>query len=204
VPNRADPRRRIRRCHPGCVGETDARGTVIMIAHRLSSVRSFDRIVVLQAGQVVQDGPPEQLMRQDGVYRTLIEREMRLLTRQVALSIPVGRSRFQGPDGMPHPRQASGAVCAREYRPFPPAPTLRRIFFKGISHLSPRSTPYLTAAGLVSLCRRNLHQHPLFAWWMGQPGRPRHEGRTCDYHSRKRDDVRRQYWRISRKRPVVQ
>jgi ABC-type multidrug transport system fused ATPase/permease subunit len=39
---------------------------------------------VLEAGQVVQDGPPEQLMRQDGVYRTLIEREMRLLTRQVA------------------------------------------------------------------------------------------------------------------------
>jgi ATP-binding cassette, subfamily B, bacterial len=58
--------------------------TVIMIAHRLSSVRNFDRIVVLEAGQVVQDGPPEQLMRQDGVYRALIEREMRLLTRQVA------------------------------------------------------------------------------------------------------------------------
>jgi ATP-binding cassette subfamily B protein len=57
--------------------------TVIMIAHRLSSVRNFDRIVVLEAGQVVQDGPPEQLMREDGVYRTLIEREMRLLTRQV-------------------------------------------------------------------------------------------------------------------------
>jgi ATP-binding cassette subfamily B protein len=58
--------------------------SVIMIAHRLSSVRNFDRIVVLEAGQVVQDGPPEQLMREDGVYRTLIEREMRLLTRQVA------------------------------------------------------------------------------------------------------------------------
>jgi ATP-binding cassette, subfamily B, bacterial len=58
--------------------------TVIMIAHRLSSVRNFDRIVVLEAGQIVQDGPPEQLMRQDGVYRALIEREMRLLTRQVA------------------------------------------------------------------------------------------------------------------------
>jgi ATP-binding cassette, subfamily B, bacterial len=55
-----------------------------MIAHRLSSVRNFDRIVVLEAGQIVQDGPPEQLMRQDGVYRALIEREMRLLTRQVA------------------------------------------------------------------------------------------------------------------------
>jgi ATP-binding cassette, subfamily B, bacterial len=58
--------------------------TVIMIAHRLSSARNFDRIVVLEAGQIVQDGRPEQLMRQDGIYRALIEREMRLLTRQVA------------------------------------------------------------------------------------------------------------------------
>jgi ATP-binding cassette, subfamily B, bacterial len=47
-------------------------------------VRNFDRIVVLEAGQVAEDGPPEQLMRQDGVYRALIERELRLLTRQVA------------------------------------------------------------------------------------------------------------------------
>ena len=58
--------------------------TTIMIAHRLSSVRNFDRIVVLEAGRIVQDGPPEQLMRQDGVYRALIEREMRILTRRVA------------------------------------------------------------------------------------------------------------------------
>jgi ABC-type multidrug transport system fused ATPase/permease subunit len=39
---------------------------------------------VLEAGRIVQDGPPDQLMRQDGIYRALIEREMRLLTRRVA------------------------------------------------------------------------------------------------------------------------
>ena len=32
--------------------------TVIAIAHRLSTLRSFDRILVLQAGRIVQDGPP--------------------------------------------------------------------------------------------------------------------------------------------------
>jgi len=50
--------------------------TVIAIAHRLSTLRSFDRIVVLQAGQVVQDGPPDVLVGRDGVYRELIRREV--------------------------------------------------------------------------------------------------------------------------------
>src|SRR6516165_10645700 len=50
--------------------------TVITIAHRLSTVRNLDRIIVLQAGQIVQDGPPDQLMRREGIYRSLIQREM--------------------------------------------------------------------------------------------------------------------------------
>ncbi len=58
--------------------------TVITIAHRLSTVRNLDRILVLQAGQVVQDGAPGQLMRHDGIYRNLVQREMRNLAKQVA------------------------------------------------------------------------------------------------------------------------
>jgi len=50
--------------------------TVIAIAHRLSTVRNFDRIVVLQAGRVMQDGPPDLLVRHDGLYRQLVQREM--------------------------------------------------------------------------------------------------------------------------------
>jgi ATP-binding cassette subfamily B protein len=50
--------------------------TVIAIAHRLSSVRSFDRILVLERGRLVQDGPPEALIRNDGVYRRLVEDEI--------------------------------------------------------------------------------------------------------------------------------
>ncbi len=58
--------------------------TVIAIAHRLSTVRNFDRIVVLQAGQVIQDGPPDMLMRHEGAYRNLVQREMSRLAKQAA------------------------------------------------------------------------------------------------------------------------
>jgi ATP-binding cassette subfamily B protein len=50
--------------------------TVLAIAHRLSTLRGFDRILVLQSGRIVEDGPPDQLMRSAGAYRRLIEREV--------------------------------------------------------------------------------------------------------------------------------
>lgn len=55
--------------------------TVVAIAHRLSTLRNFDRIVVLREGRVLQDGPPDLLMRQDGPYRSLVEREVSRLAR---------------------------------------------------------------------------------------------------------------------------
>jgi ATP-binding cassette subfamily B protein len=58
--------------------------TVIAIAHRLSTLRSFDRIVVLHDGYVDQDGPPDKLMRREGPYRQLLLREMNRLTQQAA------------------------------------------------------------------------------------------------------------------------
>jgi ATP-binding cassette subfamily B protein len=58
--------------------------TVIAIAHRLSTLRHFDRVIVLQAGQVVQDGPPDLLARRNGLYRNLVQREMSRLAQQAA------------------------------------------------------------------------------------------------------------------------
>jgi ATP-binding cassette subfamily B protein len=58
--------------------------TVIAIAHRLSTVRSFDRVVVMQLGKVVQDGPPDHLVLRDGLYRELVQREMDRLNRRAA------------------------------------------------------------------------------------------------------------------------
>lgn len=58
--------------------------TVIAIAHRLSTLRSFDRIVVLGAGRVIQDGPPDDLLRKPGPYRTLVDGELARLAREAA------------------------------------------------------------------------------------------------------------------------
>jgi subfamily B ATP-binding cassette protein HlyB/CyaB len=46
--------------------------TVIIIAHRLSAVRHANRILVMERGQIVEQGPHEQLLRKpDGVYAHL-------------------------------------------------------------------------------------------------------------------------------------
>lgn len=58
--------------------------TVIAIAHRLSSVRNFDSIVVLEQGRVVEQGPPDQLLRRNGAYFRLVRGEMARLTQTAA------------------------------------------------------------------------------------------------------------------------
>jgi ATP-binding cassette subfamily B protein len=45
--------------------------TVIVIAHRLSTVRKMDRILVLEGGKIVEDGSHEKLLIQHGVYANL-------------------------------------------------------------------------------------------------------------------------------------
>ncbi|HEY0219037.1 MAG TPA: ABC transporter ATP-binding protein [Afipia sp.] len=56
--------------------------TVIAIAHRLATLRNFDRVVMLKAGTIIEDGPPDQLMLGEGPYRDLVAQEIsRLATR---------------------------------------------------------------------------------------------------------------------------
>ncbi len=51
--------------------------TSIVIAHRLSTVRNSDRILVLHEGMLVEDGTHDELMAEDTLYRRLVEIQLR-------------------------------------------------------------------------------------------------------------------------------
>ena len=51
--------------------------TVIAIAHRLTTVQQFDRILVIDGGRLMQDGTPHDLAACAGPYRDLIKVDAR-------------------------------------------------------------------------------------------------------------------------------
>ncbi|CAN5306100.1 ABC transporter transmembrane domain-containing protein [soil metagenome] len=49
--------------------------TTLVIAHRLSTVKNADRVVVLEGGKIVQQGTHSELIGETGLYRRLVERQ---------------------------------------------------------------------------------------------------------------------------------
>ena len=47
--------------------------TIMMIAHRLKTVRHADNILVIDGGKIVQSGTHDELMHQGGIYRRFVE-----------------------------------------------------------------------------------------------------------------------------------
>lgn len=56
------------------LGTLRAGRTTLIVAHRLSTVRAADRIVVLEGGRILQQGDHESLASVDGYYRTMLKR----------------------------------------------------------------------------------------------------------------------------------
>lgn len=54
-------------------GNLTKQKTIIMIAHRLKTVRNADQIFVIDNGRIAQRGTHEELLRQDGIYKRFVE-----------------------------------------------------------------------------------------------------------------------------------
>ena len=58
----------------GLVGKRDR--TMIIVAHRLSTIINCDRIIVIKHGQLVEEGSHSQLLERKGIYANLVERQL--------------------------------------------------------------------------------------------------------------------------------
>ncbi len=69
----------------GRLPQLRGRGTTVMVTHRVSAARLADRVVVLEAGRVIEAGPPDALRAQGGAYAEMerVQRRERLLVQQL-------------------------------------------------------------------------------------------------------------------------
>ena len=50
--------------------------TTIIVSHRISSVKNADHIIVLEDGQIIQEGTHNQLVRKNGYYKNLYKKQL--------------------------------------------------------------------------------------------------------------------------------
>ncbi|TKY55006.1 ABC transporter B family member 25 [Spatholobus suberectus] len=57
--------------------------TVLVIAHRLSTVKTADTVAVISDGQVVESGTHEELLSKNGVYTALVKRQLQTTKAEI-------------------------------------------------------------------------------------------------------------------------
>lgn len=66
-----------------CIGELSRTRTLVIISHRLSTIRQANRIYVLSGGKVAEHGTHEKLMEQNGIYANLVSEQAVLEARSI-------------------------------------------------------------------------------------------------------------------------
>lgn len=54
----------------------DSKMTIVVIAHRLSTIRNSGTIVVMEKGDIVEQGSHDELIAKNGSYRRLVDRQL--------------------------------------------------------------------------------------------------------------------------------
>ncbi|MFN7184074.1 MAG: hypothetical protein ACK4MZ_07815 [Thermomonas haemolytica] len=60
--------------------------TTLAIAHRLSTLRKADRLVVMERGRIVEVGPHDELIARQGAYWRLYQAQLRNVDQEEALA----------------------------------------------------------------------------------------------------------------------
>ena len=66
------------------IGELTKNKTIVMIAHRLKTVRNADQIVVIDNGRISQQGTHEALMKEEGIYRNFVSERKEAVSWKIA------------------------------------------------------------------------------------------------------------------------
>jgi ATP-binding cassette subfamily B protein len=59
-----------------CLNEVMEGKTVIVVAHRLSTIANLDQILVIDEGRITEDGRPADLIARQGAYHRLWSRQL--------------------------------------------------------------------------------------------------------------------------------
>ena len=125
--------------------------TTITIAHRLGTVKDADLVIVMQDGQIVEQGTHDDLIASDGPYSSMTE----LQSLQVANPISS------------QPSDVSTAACSLTSKPKPPTNEVRRSSWRSLQRLSKKKetcsadgpvygSNWSIIRGFVSLARPHL------------------------------------------------